>query len=220
MNYQSIILFFLFVVSHLAFAAEKEKTCNEADWNCHGSFYVTGGYVFVHTLFQDNILSITPPDQTMINFSPQSSFPNNASGMRFGFSSGFGLNLPLSYELDYNQVFTHSQINNDLKISRASKAIVGTLAYTVNPKSRLRLSLVAGASVISTYLTATTVSPRPFFSQNTNSVDVDPFFGGSFSYQINSKFAMRVVEFYDMATYNRGADGALVTLVMLNYYPG
>ncbi|KTD43129.1 hypothetical protein [Legionella parisiensis] len=217
-KHQAAIIFSM-ILSNLIFAAGTEKSCDKADWRCHGSFYMTGGYVFVHTLFNDNPLSLSPPEQPTINFTPQDTFPNNASGMRWGFGAGFGDNLPFTYELDYNQIFTHSTIKDGLKISRSSKSLVAIIGYTLNPKNRLKTSLVGGASVISTYLTATTVAPRPFFSQNTNSVDVDPFLGGSLTYQINSKFALRVVEFYDFATYNRSAKGAVVTLVMLNYYP-
>ncbi|MCE0721762.1 MULTISPECIES: hypothetical protein [Legionella] len=214
-----VAIIFSMILSNLTCAAGTEKNCNKADWSCHGSFYLTGGYVFVHTFFNDNQLSLSPPEQPKINFTPQDAFPNNGNGMRWGFGSGFGGKLPFTYELDYNQIFTHSKTKDGLKISRSSKSLVAIIGYTLNPKNRLRASLVGGASVISTYLTATTVAPREFFSQNTNSVDVDPFLGGSLSYQINSRFALRAVEFYDFATYNRSAKGAAVTLLMLNYYP-
>lgn len=218
-KYQIVAIIFSITLSNLIFAAEAKKNCDKADWRCHGSFYITGGYVFTHTFFNDNQLSLSPPDQSTIHFTPRDLFPNNASGMRWGFGAGLGDNLPFTYELDYNQIFTHSKIKDGLKISRSSKSLVAIIGYTLNPKSRLRASIVGGASVISTYLTATTVAPRQFFSQNTNTVDVDPFLGGSLSYQINSKFALRAVEFYDFATYNRSAQGVAVTLIMLNYYP-
>ncbi|KTD70783.1 hypothetical protein [Legionella tucsonensis] len=216
---QIVAIIFSITLSNLIFAAEVKKNCDKADWSCHGSFYITGGYVFANTLFNNNQLSLSPPGLPTINFTPHDAFPNNVNGMRWGFGSGFGDNLPFIYELDYNQIFTHSETKDGLKISRASKSLVVIFGYTLNPKNRLRASLVGGGSVISTYLTATTVAPRQFFSQNTNSVDVDPFLGGSLSYQINSKFALRAVEFYDFATYNRSAKGVIVTLLMLNYYP-
>ncbi len=219
-RHQAGAMIFSMLLSNLIFAATIEKNCNKAYWSCHSSFYVTGGYVFAHYLLNNNQLSLTPPGQPKINFTPKDTFPNNASGMRFGFGSGLGTNTPFTYEIDYNQIFTHSNTGTDLKVSRASKSLVVILGYTLNPKNRLRTSLVGGASVFSTYRTDTTVAPHQFFSQNSNSVDVDPFLGGSLAYQINSSFALRAVEFYDFATYNRSATGSLVTLLMLNYYPG
>jgi hypothetical protein len=219
-KHQALTMIFSMILGNLIFASAIEKNCNKADWNCHGSFYVTGGYVFAHYLFNSNQLTLSPPGQPTINFTPKDIFPNNASGMRWGFGSGLGTNTPFTYEIDYNQIFTHSNSKNGLKVSRSSKSLVGILGYVINPKNRLRASLVGGASVISTYLTQTTVASPQFFSQNTNSVDVDPFLGGSLAYQINSKFALRAVEFYDFATYNRNAQGSLITLLMLNYYPG
>jgi hypothetical protein len=217
---QIVAIIVLMTLSSLICAEEIKKNCNKADWSCHGSFYITGGYVFAKTIFNNNQLALSPPQQPTINFTPQGAFPNNVSGMRFGFGSGLGVNLPFTYELDYNQIFSQSKVNDGFKISRASKSLVAILGYTINPKNRLRTSLVGGASVISTYVTATTITPRQFFSQTTNSVDVDPFLGGSLTYQINSKLALRAVEFYDFATYNKSAQGAWVTLLMLNYYPG
>lgn len=212
-------LFILMILSNMVFAATSEKSCSKEDWRCHGSFYISGGYVFIHYLLTSNPLTFLPAGQSTLSFTPKDAFPNNASGMRFGFGTGLGVNTHFTYEIDYNQIFNHSTTKNELKISRSSKALVGILGYVINPKDRLRTSIVGGASVISTYLTQTTASPRSYFSQTTNSVDVDPFLGGSLTYQINSNLALRVVEFYDFATYNRNAEGSVVTLLMLNYYP-
>ncbi|RUR09527.1 hypothetical protein [Legionella sp. km772] len=217
--HQAIAVSFLVLVGNFLFAAVPEKKCNKTDWSCHGPFYLTAGYVFAHNLFNKNQLSFSPPNRPSINFTPANAYPNNFSGVRLGFGSGLGTNLPFTYELDYTQLFTQSHTTNSLKISRSTKTFVGILGYVLNPKDRLRTSIVGGASIISSYMTQTTLAPRHYFSQTTNAVDVDPFLGASLSYQINSKLALRAVEFYDFATYNKSATGNLVTLLMLNYYP-
>lgn len=222
-KYQVIVIFFLAILSNLIYGSEFERSCknvcDQGDWAHHGSFYLTGGYVFTHTLFTNNLLSITPPGQPTIFFTPKSAFPNDCSGIRLGFGSGLGTNTPFYYELDYNQIFTCSKIRDGLQVSRASKSLVTTLGFSLNPKSRLRVVLFGGATVASVYTTLSTVRPRPPFSQKTNTVDVDPFAGGSLVYQVNSKLAVRVVEFFDISTYNPNARGTWVTLLMLNYYP-
>ena len=219
-KYQALAMILSMILGNQIFASAIEKSCNKADWSCHGSFFVTGGYVFAHYLLNSNQLTLSPPAQPTINFNLKDAFPNNASGMRLGFGSGLGTNTPFTYELDYTQIFTHSNSKNELKVSRSAKVFTSILGYTLNPKDRLRASVVGGASVLSTYLTVARVTSQHFFSQNSNFIDIDPFVGGGLSYQINSIFALRAVEFYDFATYNRNARGALVTLLMLNYYPG
>lgn len=219
-KYQTVTAIFFLILSNLIFAAEiKEPCCCKDDWSSHGSFYITGGYVFAHFLYSKNLLSLTPPNHPTIFFTPRSAFPNDFSGMRFGFGSGLGTNTHFNYELDYSQIFTRSKTHDGLTVYRSGKALVASLGYTINPKDRLRVILDGGAIVVSTYTTMATNFNNNFFSQTDNTVDVDPVLGGVLVFQINSKLAIRVCEFIDIATYNRSVRGALVTLLMLNFYP-
>jgi hypothetical protein len=219
-KYQNIAMLFCLILSNLIFTAEaKEFCCCKDDWSCHGSFYITGGYVFEHFTYSNNLLSFSPPNHATIFFTPRNAFPNNFSGMRLGFGSGLGNNTPFHYELDYNQLFTRSKTFDGLTVYRSSKALVTTLVYALNPKDRLRVVALGGTTVTSTYTTMATNFDGNFFSQTSNTVDVDPFLGAGLVLQINSKLAIRVVELVDIATYNRNVRDSLTTLLMLNFYP-
>ena len=215
----AIISSLIFTISPIAIATPATP-CSASDWRCHNSFYVTGGYVFTHGLQNKNVLSITPPGYKKIEFTPYSAYPNNTNGIRLGFGSGLGDHTPFGYELSYTQVFPKSKTTNDLIFTRSRKSFSTSINYTLNPDSRLRVNALFGASVASFYTTSATVSPLPTYTQTNNTVDVDPYIGGSVVYSINSKFVARLVEYFAFAEYNLNAKGAWLTLLMLNYYPG
>jgi len=216
---RTLVLLVVMSGSQIA-AATNSKPCQPSDWTCHNSFFITGGYVFYHTLYKDNPLSIVQPGHQAIDFTPQSAYPNNENALRSGFGAGLGDHTPFSYELDYTQGFPKSKTGSELELTRARKVFSTSINYTLNPESRLRFNLTGGASVTSIYLTTTTVAEQPSFSTTVNTVDVDPFVGGSIVYSINSKFAARLIQYFSFANYNRNTNGSLITLLMLNYYPG
>ncbi len=217
--FQIRLVLFLIAFCTQSFAKTTEPACNPKDWSCHGSFYVTTGGVFSHVFYKPNPLTFNPPNQPVIQFSPSTHFPANLGGFRFGFGNGVDKKLPVNYEFDYNETFYQAKQSDEILAGISTKSLVSSLSYALNPKCRLKASVFAGAVVVSVYLTTQTVAPKPEFFATTNSVDIDPFAGGSLLYQINSKFAVRLVEFYDLGNYNKNLSGRLVTLFMLNYYP-
>lgn len=213
------LLAFLLISPMQIANATHEKPCLPSDWTCHNSFFITGGYVLYHPIFNNNSLSIAPPNEPAIHFSPQSTYPNNESALRAGFGSGLGNHTPFSYEFTFTEGFPKSKHNSELEITRARKSFAATINYTLNPESRLRFNVAGGAAVTSIYVT-TTAKQQPSFSNTSNNADVDPYLGGSIAYSINSKFVIRAVQYYAFSSYNINLNGSLISLLMLNYYPG
>jgi len=216
---QAIVLLAGISSSKIA-VASNSMPCESSDWRCHNSFFVTGGYAFYHALYKNNTLLIIPPGKQEIDFTPLSAHPNNENAMRFGFGSNLGNYIPFSYEFNYTQGFSQSKTSLTLEFTKARKVLSGSITYALNPKSRLRFNLVGGASVTSIYLTTSTVAQQTPYSVTVNAVDVDPFLGGSISYSINSRFAVRLSEYFAFSKFNLNTNGTLATFLMLNYYPG
>ena len=196
-----------------------EKICDESDWRCHGSFFLCGGYINVHQLYTNNPLTEIIPEQKTIHFTPQNAFPNNFSGVRVGFGTQLGTNTGFTYQMYYNQVFTKSRTYDDLEFSAASKVLLSVVQYTINPKSRIKVGMLGGAGVVSSYVTTSFVNLNRNISQTSNTVDIDPVIGGDIAYQINSKFALTFTGFWDFGTYNKDLTGRFVPAVMLVYFP-
>jgi hypothetical protein len=208
----------IFVFLLLSFAMLVNSSYGLENWQDHGTFYLTGGGVYSYVSYSDNPLSFTTGGKTY-TYNPESDYERNNYGMRFGFGNKFIKELPFAYEFDYNQTFKISKKSNDFNYGIATKSLVATLIYTLNPKDRLTVSLSGGAIAMSVIQTIDREKPDLFYRTSTYSTDVDPFVGGAILYQINDKWAIRAVQFYDFSTYNRSLSGRAVTLLMINYYP-
>jgi len=143
--------------------------------------------------------------------------PNNLNTLRVGFGNYFKDDSPFSYQVYYNQAFTKSNTVNDLRFSASKKILLALFDYTFNPQARLQVKALAGCGVISSYLTVTALNDQT--SLTTNTVDVDPIAGGSLFYQLNSKYAVGFVGFWDFAFYNKYVHGGFVPSIMLAYFP-
>lgn len=175
--------------------------------------------MYSHIFYTPNSLNFTPPNASPVSYDPASDYPNDVLGMRFGFGNYLVEGLPFGYELDYNQTFTKSKISNDFSYGISTKSFVASLFYTLNPKDRIRVNLLSGLVVLSVNQTINSVTPEITYSTSTITTDVDPFLGCGVIYQINAKWAVRFVEFYDFGTYNQNLSGRVVSLLMLNFYP-
>ena len=80
----------------------------------------------------------------------------------------------------------------------------------MNPDSRLNFSIVLGAGVFTSFLKVTSIDPKYPYSVTTNNTDIDPVFGGLIAYQINSKFALKLMGFYDYFVDNPSINARLV----------
>lgn len=214
----SKIIKFVYLLVILSFFLHK-SFAQEIDWMPKGSFYLTTGYSLTHELYrplQETLTNIQPP----ITYNIQNTYPNNLSGMRFGFGARFGSKTShYGYELDFNQVFEKARITSGLKITRPEKIVIGFVDYTINPQSRFQWILAGGGVITTVPLTTTTIAPNQASSSTSTTTSVDPAIAGVVLYHINSAFAVKGVFIYKIAPYDTSIRGTLIPLLMVNYYP-
>lgn len=189
------------------------------DWKPNSSFYLTAGYSLTHELYRPQKLTVTgilPP----FSYNTQHVYPNNLSGIRFGFGARFGNKKShYGYEFDFNQVLAKTRVTPGLKVTRPENIIVGFVDYTINPNARLQWILAGGAAITSVYLTTKTMAPNEVSLSNSTTTSVDPAIAGVVLYHINPSFAVKGVFIYKIAPYDLAIRGTLIPLVMVNYYP-
>lgn len=218
-KYQIIVTLFLAMLSYPIFAGSVEKECDSSDYNCHGTLYLTGGYAFDHADFSNHTYAIAPPGQSALSFTYRGTAPNNFSGFRLGFGDEFSSNKKFGYELAYNQFFTRTKTIPGLRVYTKGKVFTADLGYQCFHYNRFSGRLIAGVAIISTYSGKTTLSPNKYVNGYASSADVDPFLGAAVLYQINSSFAVKLAEFYDMSAYNDATSEHFASFLMLVYYP-
>lgn len=208
----AIVFFILLFVAQHAFTEPLE-------WQPKSSFYLTTGYSLTHELYkpqQITVTSIQPP----FTYNAQNVYPNNLSGMRFGFGGRLGSEAShYGYEFDFNQVFAQTKITPGLKVTRPENIIVGFVDYTINPNSRLQWIVAGGAVITSVYLTTKTIPPNEVSLSTSTTTSADPVIAGVALYHITPSFAVKGVFIYKIAPYDAAIRGTLIPLIMLNYYP-
>lgn len=215
-RYRLLLLPLLFLYTQSAWPQVK---CDKSDWRCHDNYDFSLGYIFVHQFYKSEPIRMPISGAPDLVYSPKEAFPNDLSGYRLGFGSSLGQDSPFGFQFYYNQAFPKSKVYNNFQFTGKGKVFLGLINYDLNPKSRLKVSLVGGAGIFSQYLSITSLHPNLPFSQTTDSVDLDPVLGGNIKYQINSKFDIKFITFYDFAIYNKELRGRLVPSIMFGYHP-
>ena len=210
------LLIFLVCLNHTVFA---KKKCDQSDWSCHDNYEFSMGYVFPHEYYPNRQLTEIIPGKGDFHYNPKQAFPNNFSGIRLAFGGALSHNNQFGYQMSYNQIFPKSKTDNNLQVTAEGKVFLSLLEYRINPTSRTQVALVAGAGIISSYVSINSVDPNMAFSITRNTVDVDPVIGANISYQINSRFKIKFIYFYDFATYNKSLYGRSVPALLLSYCP-
>jgi len=216
-NRAQLLMAILFVfLTHTVFA---KKECDEADWSCHDNYAFTAGYIYVHEYYPTQGKTLAIPGHPNFEYNIKRDLPNDYSGIRLGFGSSLGHSRSFGFQLYYNHIFPKSNTYNNLQFTGEYKVFLGAIEYILNPKSRTKVALVAGAAITSSYLSIKSLDPNIAFSLKTNTVDIDPILGANIAYQINSRFEVKFIYFYDFATFNPNLYGRSVPALVLSYYP-
>lgn len=196
-----------------------KEQCDSSDWRCHGSFNFSGGYMLVHQLYKNQEIIAPIPSHAPIRYQTKLAFPNNFNGIRVGFAAMFPGSRTFSYHFYFNELVSRSKTYNGLKFSGSSKMFLGLVGYALNPGDRLTFDFIMGAGVLSNKSTVKARDPNINFSLTENIVDLDPVVGGAINYQINAKFAVKFVGFFDFCRFHPDVVGRVVPALMLAYYP-
>ena len=212
-------ILFLLLASNKTLAENSKNNCDNLNWQCHGSFYITAGYISPYDYYTDHPSYVTIPTKSVFSYTPQNAFPRSFNGLRIGYGMSPDPNHWFTYEVFYNQLFRQSKIHHERQFSLTSKSVLGLLEYTFNPKSRMGFTLLSGASITSNTLTIHSENQANGDSITTTGVDIFPGVGAKLSYQINSKFAVKFATLWFLGTDNKTLYGSLVPAFLLSYYP-
>ncbi|PJD94499.1 MAG: hypothetical protein CK426_03685 [Legionella sp.] len=208
-----------FIVVASAFLSAQLSFSDSLDWKPKQSFYLTAGYSLTHEMYRAQWTTINEVSPA-VTYNPTQVYPNNLSGLRFGFGSKLGnADSQFGYEFDFNQVFAKTRTTQGLQVTRPEKIILGFVDYMVNPESRLQWFLAAGGVITNVPLTVKTIAPNQLSSSTSTSTSADPAVAAFFLYPLNSSLALKGIFIWKIAPYDTAITGTLIPLLMLNYYP-
>lgn len=193
---------------------------DQAEYMRNGhDLYLFGGYVYTRPLLSDSVRTIADPSSSgdTISYKPSKIVPDSFNGLDIGLGKEVSRHFDL--QASYLQYFESKKTSvldgSNLHYKIKTNAVMGDLAYVINPSSRFQVLCQMGAMLKQTSsMVSGDGSSYYTVSNNTN---VDPMLGMEFLMQFTKSIGLRMGVSYVLQMQDDNSHGNLNGLLALNY---